>query len=306
MQKPFRFDLHMHSDASSDGQFTPKELIDIARENGMNAIALTDHDTLRNTDEFAKEAKKAGIDTIIGIEVSTLYKGEYSVHLLGYNVDPEDSWLNSLEAMQDEIRRTTFHTRVEKLCRKYNLTVDEEEILRQAGDKNPWFTLMDVVFQMPEAQNIEDFQDYLPGGKRCSPAPVNFYWDRCATPDSDLYVRVDAPDLFEAIDRVHQAGGIAVLAHPFRTFDHKDEELEKLIESGLDGIEAYSNYHSPEQIDYYRTFAENHDLMITCGSDFHGEKKPDIVMGDYHLDRDGTPYFERFSRTLSQHKNSAK
>lgn len=65
----------MHSDASSDGQFTPKELIDIARENGMNAIALTDHDTLRNTDEFAKEAKKAGIDTIIGIEVSTLYKG---------------------------------------------------------------------------------------------------------------------------------------------------------------------------------------------------------------------------------------
>lgn len=292
------FDLHMHSDASSDGQLSPSQLVAMAKEKEMSVIALSDHDTMRNVPEITRLARAEGIDVIPAIEVSTLY-GDYSVHLLGYGIDIDAPWLNSLEEAAAASLASTFHTRVVKLCAKYGLEVDEQAILEKAGDQNPWFTLIDEVLKMPEAQTIEDFQDYLPGGKRCSPAPVNFYWDRCM-PGSDLYVKVEAPDLIEAIDRIHQAGGLAVLAHPFNTFDHKDEDLEKLAAAGLDGLEAYSNYHSPEQIDYYRSFAEDHGLLITCGSDFHGEKKPDIVMGEYHMDRDALPYLKALERALGK------
>ncbi len=297
-EEDMNFDLHMHSGASSDGQFTPQELVEIAKEKEMGLIALSDHDTTKNVAEITRIAASQGIEVVPAIEVSTLYQDSYSVHLLGYGIDIDDEWLGSLADRAEEVMRRTFHIRVEKLCAKYNLSVDEEAIIKKAGDKNPWFTLMDEIFARPESAEIEDFKDYLPGGKSCSPAPVNFYWDKCM-PGSDLYVRVEAPDLLEAIDRIHQAGGLAVLAHPFNTFDHKEDDLQVLINAGLDGIEAYSNYHSDEQVAWYREYAEKHGLLITCGSDFHGEKKPDIVMGEYHMDRDATPYLEAFKKALA-------
>ncbi len=294
-----KFDLHMHSDASSDGQLTPAELVAMAKDTGLETIALSDHDTMENVEEMTELAAKEGIRVIPAIEVSTLFHGDYSVHLLSYGADLNDPWLSTLGKRADDSIRNSFHKRCEKLTAKYGLEIDEEDIIARANGKNPWFTLMDDIFARPEAQEIEDFQDYLPGGRRSSPAPVNFYWDRCQ-PGSDLYVRVESPDLIESIRRVHEAGGTAVLAHPFNTFYKKEDDLQELLDAGLDGIEVYSNYHSPEQIDWYRDYAEKHNLLITCGSDFHGEKKPDIRMGEYHLDRDGTPYLQALLAALEK------
>ncbi len=299
-----RFDLHMHSNASSDGEFTPAELIEIAKDRNMETIALTDHDTVENVREIQKEAQKAGIEVIRGIEVST-NMGEQGVHLLGYGIDLDNPWLNSLKSGIKEKMLDVFYKRAELLKKKYGLEFDAREIVEKSNGNNPWFDLMNSLFASPIAETIEDFQDYRPGGKRSSPAPVNFFWDKCQ-PGSDLYVPVSNPDLFEAIDRVHEAGGLAIIAHPFRTFYQKPELLEKLIEAGIDGLEAYSNYHTPEMNERYRQFAQDHDLLVTCGSDFHGKNKPDIVMGEYHIDRDGTPYLEAFKAALDSRIQKSK
>lgn len=293
-----KFDLHMHSSASSDGELTPQQLADMAASHHIDVIALCDHDTTRNVDAVSQAAKDRGIQVIPGIEVSTCL-GDQSVHLLGYGIDVDDPWLGSLEENARKSMEKSFHARVEKLCRKYGFEVDEADILARAGESNPWFTLMDDLLALPQTRSIEDFQDYLPGGSRSDPAAVNFYWDKCM-PGSDLFVKAEAPDLIESIDRIHQAGGLAVIAHPFKTFDHQDELLEKLIDAGLDGLEVYSNYHTPEQIAYYKQFALDHNLLMTCGSDFHGAKKPSIVMGEYHMEEDGTPYLEALLAALAK------
>ena len=79
---------------------------------------------------------------------------------------------------------------------------------------------------------------------------------------------------------IHDAGGIAVLAHPFATFYQKEALLDLAVSYGIDGIEAYSNYHEPKHNNYYAEYAKKHNLLITCGSDFHGKHKPSIHMGD--------------------------
>ncbi len=292
-----KFDLHMHSAASSDGQFTPEELVDLVDDHNLNLIALSDHDTAQNVPAIKEIATKRGIQVINAIEVSTTYKGEHNVHLLGYGINPDDPWIQDLLAKAKENTRLSFGLRVKKINEKYGFNFDEDTIREQAGDMNPWFTMFDQIIADPRTKDIPDFQDYLPGGPRSQPAPVNFFWDKMQA-GSDLYCPVQYPDLFEAIDHIHQAGGIAVIAHPFRTFEHQDGWLEELAAYGLDGLEAYSNYHFPEQIEYYRNFAAKHGLLITCGSDFHGKTKPNITLGEYHLDRDGKPILNAFLAAL--------
>lgn len=294
-----KFDLHMHSNASSDGQFTPEELVDLALQRNLGLIALSDHDTMKNVAEIKAAARQKGIEVVNAIEISTTYKGKYNVHLLGYGLRIDDPWINSLQELAKENARKSFELRVAKINAKYGFDYQVEDIIEQAGTTNPWFTLFDQLIQNPKTQTLEDFQDYLPGGPRAVPGPVNFYWDRMQA-GSDLYIPVTYPDLLEAIDHIHQAGGLAVIAHPFRTFEGKDKWLEELIAHGLDGLEVYSNYHFPEQIEYYRNFAQDHKLVITCGSDFHGKTKPNIVMGEYHLEEDGQPYLEAFQKALQK------
>lgn len=294
-----KFDLHMHSNVSSDGQLTPAALAAMAKDRHLDLIALTDHDAVSNVPDMMKEAAKQDIQVIPGIEISTSL-GERDVHLLGYGIDLNDPWITGLQGKARERMDALFHKRVEKLADVYGFEIDEDDILAKAGGKNPWFTLIEDLLARPETQNIPGFQDYLPGGSRSDPAPVNFFWDKCQA-GSPLYIRAGHPDLKECIARVHEAGGLAIIAHPFRTFYQQDALLEELIEAGLDGLEVYSNYHSPEHTAWYLNFAKKHGLLISCGSDFHGEKKPSIEMGEYHLEKDGTPYLQSLLDALSRY-----
>ena len=294
------FDLHMHSNYSKDGQFDVKDLIQIAKKKELKIIALTDHDCMKGVGEMIKLGKKEGIQVIPGIECSTKL-GKYDVHLLGYGIDIQDSYLNSLYDENGTKMLKSFHIRCEKLRKKYDVEIDEEQVIRDSHGQNPWFLLMTQIFNDPRYQTIPDFKEYIPGGKRSDPAPVNFFWDRCGY-GSDLYVESDNPDFFDTIEKIHKAGGIAVIAHPFKTFYKNENLLQQAINHGLDGIEVYSNYHNSDQCAYYEEYAKNHGLLITCGSDFHGEKKPSIEMGDYGLKKEGSQFIHKFLQKLSYEK----
>ena len=89
-----------------------------------------------------------------------------------------------------------------------------------------------------------------------------------------------------------------MIAHPFRTFYQEEERFQYALDCGIDGIEAYSNYHEPFHNQYYEKLAKENHLLITCGSDFHGEKKPSIRMGEYGLKKDGSEFLEAFLKAL--------
>ena len=280
------FDLHMHSNYSKDGELTPKELIAIAKEKELEVIALSDHDCMLGIDEMIEEGKKEGSRVIPAIEFSTLFENGSDCHLLGYNFDYKQEYFQTIGAVLQKRMDEAFHVRVEKLRAMYLVHIDEEQVLKDAGNENPWFLMCERMFNDPAHADIEDFKDYRKGGKRSDPAPVNFFWDKCQK-GSPLYVHVEMPSFKETVKKIHDAGGIAVLAHPFRTFYHNEELLEKAIECGIDGIEAYSNYHDEEMNRYYADYAKKHGLLITCGSDFHGKLKPSIEMGNYGSHVDG-------------------
>lgn len=290
------FDLHMHSSYSKDGQFPPKELVGMLKEAKIKTAALCDHDTVEGVLEMIEEGKKEGIRIIPALECSTLL-GEYEVHVLGYGIDLKDPYFHGLAQRIDQENDGIFHQRVEKLRAKYHVEINEEKVIREAHGKNPWFNMMDALFTDPRYQNIPDFQDYIPGGKRSDPAPVNFFYDLCG-PGTDLHVAAYSPDFKETVQHIHDAGGLAVIAHPFRTFYQEKERFQYALDCGIDGIEAYSNYHEPEHNEYYEKLAQKHHLLITCGSDFHGEKKPSIRMGEYGLQKDGSKFLEAFLKAL--------
>lgn len=290
------FDLHMHSCYSGDGQFTPEELIKIAKARGLKTIALSDHDCISGVKDMIQLGLDAGIEVIPAIECSTSI-GYSDVHLLGYGIDIDNEYFKNLLDKTQVKSRNAFSTRCDKLRQKYGVEIDEEAVLKEANGKNPWFVMCTHMFNDPRYQDILDFKDYIPGGKRSDPAPVNFFWDKCQY-GSDLFVYVPMPDFVESVQKIHDASGLAIVAHPYNTFYKNDEMLKVLFDSGVDGIEAYSNYHTSEQNVYYENLAKEHNLLITCGSDFHGEKKPSIQMGEYGLDKDGSSWLEQFKEKL--------
>ena len=218
------FDLHMHSCYSGDGQFTPEELIKIAKERGLKTIALSDHDCISGVKDMIQLGLDAGIEVIPAIECSTSI-GYSDVHLLGYGIDVDNEYFKNLLDKTQVKSRNAFSTRCDKLRQKYGVKIDEEAVLKEANGKNPWFVMCTHMFNDPRYQDIPDFKDYIPGGKRSDPAPVNFFWDKCQY-GSDLFVYVPMPDFVESVQKIHDAGGLAVVAHPYNTFYKNDEMLK--------------------------------------------------------------------------------
>lgn len=278
------FDLHMHSIYSPDGEKTPLQLITLAKEAGLSTIALSDHNTPQGIDEMIALGKQEGIRIIPAIEFDTLFE-DLEVHVLGYQIDYHQSYFQKLREHLLTIKKDTVDKRLEKLNSYYHMEVTKEEVINKYGSEQLWPNIIKYILEDPRYIHISAFDDYRKGGCRSVPQSVNFYWDLCST-GTPCHVRVDYPSLQDTVQQIHQAGGIAVIAHPWRNFYHREDLLQQAIAQGIDGIEAYSNYHNVEHNIYYENFCKQHDLIITCGSDYHGSFKPNIRMGEYGYSRD--------------------
>ncbi|MGX8851591.1 PHP domain-containing protein [Amedibacillus sp. YH-ame10] len=278
------FDLHMHSCYSADGEKTPEELILMAKEVGLTTIALSDHNTPAGIDEMLEIGKQHDIQVIPAIEFDTMF-GELEVHVLGYNMDYHQPYFENLKSGLKRIKDSMLPKRLEALCSYFHMDFKLEEIFEKYGNKRPWANIVQAILEDPRYDHIKEFDPYRTGGKRSDPQSVNFYWDLCC-PGTPCYVHVEYPTLEETVREIHKAGGIAVLAHPWRNFDHREDLLKIAIEQGIDGMEAYSNYHNSEQNAFYENYCKEHNVLMTCGSDYHGAFKPSIRLGEYGYTRD--------------------
>ena len=263
-------DLHTHSTAS-DGQYSPGELVRLAKERGMDVLALTDHDTLEGLTEAGNAGEALGLRVLPGVELGA---AEYeNLHILGYCASTGPSALTELcgrfKAGRDERK-----FRILEFLRKRGCELTLEEVEAVSGGNiigRPHFAQAMVRRGFVET-NREAFDRYL---------------DTAEYHQKVQRFKAEARTCLEAI---RSAGGKASLAHPYQ-MGLEDEVLEALVRQlrdwGLEALECYYPRHTPEQTAFYLGLAEKYGLHVTGGSDFHGERvKPDIRLAAWELDLD--------------------
>ncbi len=256
-------DLHVHSNFS-DGSQTPEELVYTAYCAGLSGIAITDHDTLGGLPEARAAGKKYGIEIIGGVEVSTS-ACQGRMHILGYFVSPLGEPLRSTMRKIRDARFERLHAIMDKL-EELGIEVDfRNDFSQQAGHSLGRPHIARKLKERGEVRSIyEAFQRYL-------------------ADDRPAFVPKWSPEPEEVIDMIHDAGGVAVLAHPGSTARDTDDLLPGLIETGLDGIEVLYPQHNPQTTKKYRDIATQHSLVITGGSDYHGDNSDKNLLGIFKV-----------------------
>jgi len=259
-----RCDLHTHSQAS-DGMQPPAENVKLAKQSGLSAVALTDHDTVAGVAEAQRAGREYGIDVVAGVEISTRAGGK-DIHVLGYYVNTEDEkFLERLRGLR-EAREERNHLIIAKL-QELGLEISWQEVIDGLGrplepDESIGRPHMaDVLVRKGYAADMRDaFNRYLAEGQ---PGYVSV--PRVAPEDACQWIR--------------DAGGAAVIAHPGL---YGDDELVRriLVDSRPDGIEVVHSDHGPEEERRYAELAQEFGLIQTGGSDYHGVRQGVVFHGD--------------------------
>ena len=253
-------DLHLHTTAS-DGRLSPTELVAHAAASGVRILAVTDHDTIDGFDEAAAEAARRAVLLVPGIEITAVDRGR-DVHMLGYFFDRGDAGFAEFLVAQ----RATRVTRIVEMAKRLGtlgMPVDVQSLVDEARRHTsksigrPRLALA-MIQAGYVATTREAFDKWL--GRGC-PA---FIERPGASPE-------------EVIGIVHRAGGLISLAHPGRTLI--DDRIAALRSAGLDAIEVYHSDHDASTVTSYLALARQLDLMVTGGSDFHGDPAHGIAPG---------------------------
>ncbi len=261
MDKVKLIDLHTHSTAS-DGSLSPGELVRHAREKGLAAIALTDHDTIDGVGQALEEGKRSGVEVIPGVEISVDFEPE--MHMLGYFFD--SSYMNIENILQ--VMRKNREERNPKMIRKLNemgFDISMDEVEEKAGGR---------IIARPHIAQVMVDKGYVES--------VSEAFDKYLSEGRPAYYRRKMLSPEEGIREIVKAGGLPVLAHPVHlNMDYKslDKLLEYLAEKGLKGIEAIYVDNSEEETQMLLKLADKHGLLVTGGSDYHGSFKPHIEIG---------------------------
>ncbi|PYQ97743.1 MAG: hypothetical protein DMF94_15370 [Acidobacteria bacterium] len=268
-------DLHTHTTAS-DGRCAPAELVARAAAAGVTVLSVTDHDTVAGCEAAAGACEAADIEFVPGIEI-TAVRDEADVHVLGYFIDPRSSALRVFLTEQRQRRFDRVGRMIARLAR-LGLRLDADAILRPAVDDptravgRPWIARALVAAGYVQTTN-EAFTSWLSRGR------PGFVPREGAAPDN-------------VIARIHDAGGLASMAHP--GLIGRDNWIPGLAASGLDAIEAFHTDHDADAIARYRAMAQRLTLAVSGGSDYHGDESHGAAHpGNVSLPRDD---FERLVR----------
>lgn len=272
-------DLHMHS-LYSDGKLSLKEIVDRAKLANLDYIALTDHDSIMGVEEITKIGDEEGIKVIPGLELSTNRNNE-AIHILGYfksyasiSQSFKDYLLNMKKTRYERLKKMT-----DLLNERYHLGIDFQEIALSQPFNLERPHLADQIMKKTGLSRAQVFKEYI--GNDCP----------CYVPSTKITVE-------EGIRLIHEAGGLAILAHPY--IYEKNNPMD-LLKMGVDGIEVFYFPVKDNAYPKYLKYAKDHHLLVTGGSDFHRdddeEKHADIGLKDYD-----SFYIDEFLQKLDEIK----
>lgn len=254
------WDLHCHT-VFSDGTVTPRGMVEQAQQLGLKGLAITDHDTNAGWDEARQAAQNLGMPLLPGTEI-TAQDGRVSVHMLAYLYDPEDPVIAGLFAKTREARLTRTRTMVELISRDYPIT---------------W---QDVLDQVKEGSKTTVGRPHIADAL----VKAGVYADRsqafagvCSS-RSAYYLPTPSPTTLQVLEAVNHAGGVLVIAHPGAVNRNpvllSDQQIAALARRGLGGLEVWHRDNPPEQRRRLLALAQRWGLLVTGGSDWHGQGKP--------------------------------
>lgn len=255
-------DLHLHT-VHSDGTYEPADVVAAAQRHGLAAMAVTDHDTLEGCAEVGALARAAGIDFLVGTEITADLDGR-ELHILGYLVDPAHAELAAELERAQGIRQKRVREMVQRL-NEAGVAISLEAVLGHARCRAPGrpHVARALVAHGACAHLDEAFERYL---KKDRPGWV---------PKEKMAAR-------RAVELIHAAGGVAVLAHP--GLNHDDSVVGRLAGFGIDGLECHHPKHSNNATARYLAMAAQMGLLVTGGSDCHGRVNNRPTMGSVKID----------------------
>lgn len=261
-------DLHAHSSAS-DGSLTPTELVQLAKAQGLQAVGITDHDTIYGWNEALAAGEKLGVEIVPGVELSTSYEGG-RFHLLAYYVAADSELIRVLETLQ--AARANRNDEIFDNLRAMGMPLEKSEVLALCGENGQIGRpqLARAMLARGYVSSVQEaFDLYLADGK---PA----YATKAVLSPQD------------AIRLIDEAGGVSVWAHPPLNRNFTLDELEAKLADwkswGLDGIETFYSRYTPDEARWAENARLKFDLLESGGSDFHGISKPDIQLGISNAD----------------------
>ncbi len=255
-------DLHVHSNCS-DGTFSPAELVSLALQKGLRAFALTDHDTVAGLSEAMAAAAGTPLEVISGIEFSTRYENK-EIHIVGLDFDHRSPDFKEQLARFQNSRSVRNEKMIQKM-QAGGIDISHEQMRAAFGDA-VWTRAHFARYLMERgyvSELHEAFQRFI--GEGCP-----------------YYTPREKVTPMQAVHLISRCGGIPVLAHPMLyhlSEDEMDALLSVLKKSGLMAVEALYSTHSRAEETLVRRMAKQHGLLLSGGSDFHGENKPDIDLG---------------------------
>lgn len=244
-----KFDLHNHS-TYSDGRLDIKGLVSRAKDRGLGGFALTDHDCVFGCDEANEEASKQGLFLLKGLEVSTFYKNEV-VHILAFfkdNNPPKEMYDYSHKLIETRINRAK--RMLKAIEENYGVSIDYDYILNSGT----------VITRGNMYQGII----------KANPNIDKDYASEMVSTRSKAYIPSSKLDTKDGLKLIHDCGGIAILAHPTLI---KREYLREILDLGFEGIEARYPLNKEDEEKYFKALAKEYNLIVTAGSDFHGDTK---------------------------------
>ncbi|WP_281257764.1 PHP domain-containing protein [Paenibacillus donghaensis] len=269
--------MHSHTQAS-DGMQPPADNVRLARDKGLGAVAITDHDTVAGIAEALKAGRTYGITVVPGVEISTRAGGK-DIHVLGYYIDPADElFLSRLAGLRDT--RAQRNELILSKLRSLGIEITMEQVILGMGrELQPDESIgrphiADELVRLGAAEDMRDaFNKYLAEGAAAFVSPLRI-----------------APQ--EACEWILAAGGSPVLAHPGLYGD--DLLVRDILEKcPLTGIEVYHSDHGPAEEERYLALAEEYKLAVTGGSDFHGARQGVVFHGDLGSVTVGVEVLER-------------
>ncbi|MBQ6234362.1 MAG: PHP domain-containing protein [Clostridia bacterium] len=272
-----RFDLHTHSNVS-DGTATPREVVAHAARENLKLVALTDHDSIMGVTEALEAGKEFGIPVLPAVEMDNEWRHE--LHIIGLDVDPNNPTLiRALEIARDrrERRNRIIYSRLKEAG------YDVQPLVGRPESTTTKLHIAHALIKAGFANDVRDaFARYL------RPGQVGYYTEPRFTPQ-------------QVIDIIHIADGLPILAHPCHIRDNPNGLIGELTDMGLMGLEAYYPTSTQRQTEMYVSIAWKYRLMVTCGSDFHGDNRPGVPIGCAWRN---VPVLEKTFETLTKRMNT--
>lgn len=247
-------DLHMHS-YYSDGTMSPREIVEDAKKRNVQLIAITDHNVLDSYNELKEAAEEFGIKVIRGVEIDARFE-DIVVHILAYNFEDNENLFNLVHKAKKELLETSIEL-IKRMENDYeNISSEDYEAYDYDKRKGGWKGIHYLFDRGITSELFEGVKYY--GQYKCG------------------HEYFDYPNVEEVVKAVHEANGYVVLAHPCNYYKNNTKEevlekLEKFKSIGIDGVECYYPANSEMMTETCVEFCKNNDMIITVGSDSHGD-----------------------------------